>query len=228
MDGEAQAFKDLGLPVILSISAHSKGAFQQMAETILAHPLAHCVDGLEINLSCPNVEKGGAHFGTIPEFVVEAVSAVRSVWPGVIFAKLTPNVTDIVAIAEAAIQGGTTGLTAINTVMGAAIDIRTKSPILKRVSGGYSGPGIKPVAMHAVWTLHKHFPTTPIMAVGGASQWEDVVEFMMAGASLVQIGTQCFRQPHVFPKILASLASYCQQESIASLSGMIGCAHASS
>jgi dihydroorotate dehydrogenase (NAD+) catalytic subunit len=231
LDGEASVFKAFGLPVILSISANSSSQFQQMVEALLVHPNAACVDGLEVNLSCPNVEKGGAHFGTIPEYVYEAISAIRQVWPGLLFAKLTPNVTDIAAIGEAAVSGGATGLTAINTVMGAAIDIQEKKPILKRVSGGYSGPGIKPIAVHAVWTLRKRFPTVPIMAVGGASSVEDILEFMMAGASLVQVGTQCFRQPKVFAEIHQQLKQYVQEQSVndeqlKSISDIIGCAHA--
>lgn len=230
LEGEATVFKAFGLPVILSISANSSGQFQQMVETLLTHPNAACVDGLEVNLSCPNVEKGGAHFGTIPEYVFDAISAIRQVWPGLLFAKLTPNVTDIAAIGEAAVSGGATGLTAINTVMGAAIDIKTKKPILKRVSGGYSGPGIKPIALHAVWTLKKRFPEVPIMAVGGISSFEDVLEFMMAGASLVQVGTQCFRHPKVFAEIHSQLKQYVEDQtvmnaSLKNISDIIGCAH---
>jgi dihydroorotate dehydrogenase (NAD+) catalytic subunit len=181
---------------------------------------------LEVNLSCPNVEKGGAHFGTIPEYVYDAISAIRQVWPGLLFAKLTPNVTDIVAIGEAAVSGGATGLTAINTVMGAAIDVKQKKPILKRVSGGYSGPGIKPIALHAVWTLRKRFETVPIIAVGGAGSLEDVLAFMMAGASLVQVGTQCFRSPKVFQEIHLELKQYLVDEQLKNISDIIGCAHA--
>lgn len=222
---EAADLKHYDLPLILSISAHSKGEFKAMAEAILAHPNGLYVDALELNLSCPNVEKGGAHFGTIPDYVYDAVSAVRLVWSRPLFAKLTPNVTDIVSIARAAVDGEVSGLTAINTVMGTSIDIKTRQPILKRVSGGYSGPGIKPIALHAVWQLHQAFPTVPIMAVGGIATANDVLEFMMAGASLVQIGTQCFRQPTVFPQVIDDLRAYCHDRQLKSLSDIMGCAH---
>jgi dihydroorotate dehydrogenase (NAD+) catalytic subunit len=225
LDEEAPVLKAHGIPLFLSISASSNSEFALMAQTVAQHPNGYCVDALELNLSCPNVEKGGVHFGSNPESVLGAVSAVKAVWSRPVFAKLTPNVTDIVSIAASAIEGGADGLTAINTVLGASIDIKKKKPVLKRVSGGYSGPGIKPIALHAVWQLHQHFPTTPIMAVGGLSNANDVLEFLMAGASLVQVGTACFRQPMVFPRIIEQLRQYGQDEGLASIHELVGCAH---
>lgn len=225
LEREAQALKSYKLPLILSISASSNQEFSEMAGMIANHPHGACVDALEINLSCPNVEKGGAHFGSNPEYVHGALQAVVSQFPRPVFAKLTPNVTDIVSIASAAIDGGAHGLTAINTVLGASIDIKTRKPVLKRVSGGYSGPGIKPIALHAVWQLHRHFPKTPIMAVGGIMNAEDVLEFVMAGASLVQVGTACFREPMVFPDIDRQLKAFMETEEITQMSSLIGCAH---
>lgn len=226
LDVEASQLKTHGLPVILSISAHSAREFAEMADTVASHPNGTLIDALELNLSCPNVDKGGVHFGSAPDSVREAVSAVTAVFAKPVFAKLTPNVADIVPIGGAAIEGGAAGLTAINTVMGAAIDVRRKKPGLARVSGGYSGPGIKPVAVHAIWQLHKHFPETPILGVGGVSTAEDVLEFVMAGASLVQVGTQCFRHPDVFLAITQALQQYCLTEQVDSLAALRGCAHA--
>lgn len=225
LEHEAPAFKAYGLPVFLSISAGSYQEFDAMARQVVSHPNGPCVDGLEVNLSCPNVEKGGAHFGSNPQYVLEALQAVTKGFSKPVFAKLTPNVTDIAEIAAAAIEGGASGLTAINTVLGASIDIRTRRPVLKRVSGGYSGPGIKPVALHAVWQLHARFPHTPIMAVGGISSPEDVLEFLMAGASLVQVGTACFRDPYVFPQIASALKEYACQEGLSNLAELVGVAH---
>ncbi|MBY0404408.1 MAG: dihydroorotate dehydrogenase, partial [Cyanobacteria bacterium] len=208
LETEAPIFQTHGLPIILSISAHSQDAFGEMARQIESHPNGQYVQLIEVNLSCPNVEKGGAHFGTIPSFVVDAISAVTENTQKPVFAKLTPNVTDILSLADAAIQGGASGLTAINTVMGCSIDIKTRKPILPRVSGGYSGPGIKPIALHAVWQLYKSFPNVPIMAVGGMEKTEDILEFIFAGASLTQVGTACFRSPLVFTTIIQELRHY--------------------
>lgn len=213
------------LPVILSISAHSSADFAKMAETILAHSSGKNIAALELNLSCPNVEKGGVHFGSSADSVRSAVSAVKQVFSKPVFAKLTPNVTDIVSIGGAALEGGADGLTAINTLLGVSIDIKKRKPVMPRVSAGYSGPGVKPVALHAVWNLHKHFPKAPILAVGGISTVEDVLEFLMAGASLTQVGTSCFRHPTVFLQLHQQLIDWCQAEGIKSLNEIQGCAH---
>jgi dihydroorotate dehydrogenase (NAD+) catalytic subunit len=217
---EIPALHHYGLPVVLSISAHSVAQFAEMACTAL--PYADHIAALELNLSCPNVSAGGIHFGTDPASVQQTVTAVKAVWPKPVWAKLTPNVTDIVRIGEAAVTGGADGLTAINTVMGLALDIKKRKPILPRVSGGYSGPGIRPIALNAVWQLHKALPTTPIIGVGGIETVEDVISFLLAGANLVQIGTACFRHPMVFTQLVEELTAYCQQEglSVAELSGL--------
>jgi dihydroorotate dehydrogenase (NAD+) catalytic subunit len=213
------------LPVILSISAHSSRDFAEMAELVLSHPASMAVQALELNLSCPNVEKGGVHFGSAAESVREALQAVTAVWKKPVFAKLTPNMGDIVPIGAAAIEGGASGLTAVNTVLGVAIDIRRRKPVMPRVSAGYSGPGIKPIALHAVWNLYKHFPEIPIIGVGGISSADDVLEFLMAGASLVQVGTICFRKPLIFPEIMDGLRHYCAAENLVNLAELRGCAH---
>ncbi len=223
---EVPALLALNIPVLLSISAHSTGDFAAMAEAILAHTSARGVHALEMNLSCPNVEKGGVHFGSSPESVRNAIAAVATVWHKPIFAKLTPNVGDIVSIGAAAIEGGAQGLTAINTVLGVAIDVLRKKPIMPRISAGYSGPGIKPIALHAIWNLHRHFPETTIIGVGGAGTTTDVLEFIMAGASLVQLGTACFREPGLFSQIHQELLNYCSSEGVVDIKTLVGCAHA--
>jgi dihydroorotate dehydrogenase (NAD+) catalytic subunit len=222
---EIPELKALGLPVILSISANSSAEFAQMTEAMLSHPHATLIDAVELNLSCPNVAKGGIHFGSAADSVKEALRAVTGICPKPVFAKLTPNVSDIVSIGAAAIEGGAAGLTAINTVLGVAIDIHQKKPVMPRVSAGYSGPGIKPIALHAVWNLHKHFPETPIIGVGGISNAQDVLEFIMAGASLVQVGTICFRHPTIFKSIQADLQAFCAKDRLDSVSALTGCAH---
>lgn len=225
LEKDIPALKVLGLPVILSISAHSSAEFAQMTEIALSHPNGSLIEALELNLSCPNVEKGGVHFGSAQDSVRQALQAVTSVCHKPVFAKLTPNVGDIVSIGGAAIEGGAAGLTAINTVLGATIDIKRKKPVMPRVSAGYSGPGIKPIAIHAIWNLRKHFPDIPIMGVGGVSTAEDVLEFLMAGASLVQVGTICFRNPLIFKEIAETLQAYCVAENLGSIAELSGCAH---
>lgn len=224
LNTEAPKLTSHQVPVILSISAHSPEAFAQMAKHVLSHPNGHVVHLLELNLSCPNVEKGGVEFGTVPELVKEAVSAVTHVFERPVLAKLSPNVNTMVPMAGAALEGGAFGITAINTVFGAAIDIKRKKTILPRVSGGYSGPGIKPIALHHVIQLYKNFPDVFIMGVGGISTAEDVLEFMLAGASCVQVGTQCFRSPMIFKELMDKLSHYCQQEGLAHISDLRGAA----
>lgn len=225
LEKDVPALSAFQVPLILSISAHSSRDFAKMAEAVLNHPNGNAVVALELNLSCPNVEKGGVHFGSAPESVKEALLAVTAVWKKPVFAKLTPNVGDIVSIGAAAIEGGAQGLTAINTVLGVAIDIKKRKPVMPRVSAGYSGPGIKPIALHAIWNLHKHFPEIPIMGVGGLSNADDVLEFILAGASLVQVGTICFRQPTIFQTIYADLVAFCAEEKIGNLAELRGAAH---
>ena len=225
LETEAPTLQQYQLPVVLSISAHSPAEFVAMAEKVLAHSSAKTVTVLELNLSCPNVEKGGVEFGSRPDLVKEALKATVEVWKKPLFAKLTPNVGDMVPIAGAAIEGGATGLTAINTLLGTSIDLKTQKAVLPRVSGGYSGPGIKPVALHHVYQLYKHFPKTPIMGVGGVSSAEDALEFMMAGASLVQVGTSCFRHPGVFAQVLSGMRAFCAEQGVSSVSSLTGVAH---
>jgi dihydroorotate dehydrogenase (NAD+) catalytic subunit len=225
LEVESVKLQEHGIPIILSYSAESSQEFGQIAELVENHPNGRLVSALELNLSCPNVDAGGIHFGTSCPSVTEALRAVTGATNKPVFAKLTPNVSNIVAIAEAAVEGGAHGLTAINTVMGAAIDIRTRKPKLARVSGGYSGPGIKPIAIHAVWSIHKALPDVPIIAVGGISTTDDVLEFIMAGASLVQVGTACFRYPMCFSDIHKDLLAYARCHQLGHLSELKGCAH---
>jgi dihydroorotate dehydrogenase (NAD+) catalytic subunit len=213
-----------GLPVVLSFSANSVAQFAAMAASIAQHPNGACVAAVELNLSCPNVSAGGMHFGTDPGAVTDAVAAVKAALNKPVWAKLTPNVTNIVAVGQAAVAGGADGLTAINTVMGMALNVETRKPILPRVSGGYSGPGIRPIALHAVWQLRQALPHTVIVGVGGIETAEDVLSFMLAGANLVQVGTACFINPMVFTTLVQQLTEYCQRHQT-TLSACVGAAH---
>lgn len=192
--------KSLGPRVIVNIGGESIAEFVQLAERFCAAG----VDALEVNLSCPNVQEGRLYFSTEPHLTEQAVAAVKQVANVPVFAKLSPNVTDVTVIARAAEQGGADGLTAINTLIGMAVDWRKRQPILGRGIGGLSGPAIKPVAMRMVHEIAKCV-RVPILAAGGACTAEDVLEFLCAGASAVQIGTAAFVDPAVMTRVVADL-----------------------
>jgi dihydroorotate dehydrogenase (NAD+) catalytic subunit len=213
-----------GLPVILSISADSEVAFQRMTAYIEAHANRRYLHGIEVNVSCPNVHAGGALFGASPQWVEKAVHAVRQETTLPLWVKLTPNTTEVVAVAQASVDAGADALTAINTVLGSHIDIRRRTPSLAKVSGGYSGQGIKPIAIHHVLNIAKALPNTPIVGVGGIHRAEDVLEFLMAGATAVQVGTHCFSDPAVFVDLVQDLDTWCLAEGVASLQELVGVA----
>lgn len=212
------------LPLFLSLSATSEEEFALVARYIEAHANRAALSAIELNVSCPNVHAGGALFGSSPEWVGKAVKAVASETRLPLWVKLSPNAPDVLAVAETAVKAGATGLTAINTVMGAHVDIRRRKPSLNRISGGYSGPGIKPIAIHHLLSLKRALPETPMIGVGGITNAEDVLEFLMAGASAVQVGTQCFTSPAVFPDILQQLEAWCEAEGVSKLGDIVGVA----
>jgi dihydroorotate dehydrogenase (NAD+) catalytic subunit len=225
LNEEIVSLQGYGMPVILSISAHSVAQFGAMAQQVANHAAYTHIAALELNLSCPNVTAGGIHFGTDASAVTDAVAAVKTHIAKPVWAKLTPNVTSIVAIGQAAVAGGADGLTAINTVLGLALDIERRKPILSRGSGGYSGPGIRPIALHAVWQLRQALPNTTIVGVGGIETAEDVISFLLAGANLVQVGTACFSNPLVFTQLAQQLTTYCHRQGITQLASLVGTAH---
>ena len=162
------------------------------------------VGWLEVNISCPNVHGGGMSFGTDPEQAAAVTRAVKAVTTKPVIMKLSPNVTDITAIAKACEAAGADGLSLINTLMGMRIDLKTKKPVLANVTGGLSGPAIFPVALRMVWQV-AHAVSIPVIGMGGISSAEDVLEMMLAGAAAVEIGAANLRDPWICPKILADL-----------------------
>ena len=177
---------------------------------------------LEVNISCPNVHNGGMAFGTNPEAAAEVTRAVKAVTRKPVFVKLSPNVTDITAIARACVEAGADGLCLINTLLGMRIDIRRRQPVLANRYGGYSGPGVFPVALRMVNQVSKACPGTPIIGCGGISSAEDVIEMLMAGASAVEIGSANLKNPHVCVEILDRLPKLMQQLKINHLQDIIG------
>jgi dihydroorotate dehydrogenase (NAD+) catalytic subunit len=189
-----------GPRIVINIGGESVDDFVELA----ARFSREGVDALEVNLSCPNVQEGRLLFSTDPRLTEQAVRAVKKVATVPVFAKLSPNVTDVVAIAKGAEQGGADGITAINTLIGMAIDWRTRRPILGRGIGGLSGPAIKPVALRMVHDIARAV-RLPILGVGGVRSADDVLEFVCAGAAAVQVGTATFTDPTLMVRIVDDL-----------------------
>ncbi|MCR4430413.1 MAG: dihydroorotate dehydrogenase [Tepidanaerobacteraceae bacterium] len=210
-----------GIPVIANIDGDNANDYYRMARRLSE------LDGLaaiEANISCPNVEKGGMAFGQHPESAYEAIKAVREGTNLPVIAKLSPNVTDIRQIAEAAVNAGADAISLINTLQGMAIDIHKKKPVFHRTFAGLSGPAVKPVALRMVWEVFEAV-RVPIIGMGGIASWQDAVEFMLAGASAVAVGTANFIDPFAPLKIISGLKKYLIGQGIRALNEIIGSAH---
>ncbi|MFN7271993.1 MAG: dihydroorotate dehydrogenase [Gammaproteobacteria bacterium] len=182
------------------------------------------IDAIEINISCPNVKEGGVAFGNYPEMSARVVAACRAVTKKPIITKLSPNQTDIKENARQCIEAGTDGLAVINTVMGMAIDAKTRRPVIGNIQGGLSGPAIKPIALlkvHQVYDVAKKHGV-PIIGQGGIINATDAIEFMIAGASAVGVGTSLFYDPFACRKINAGIDAYLQQHGFANVADLIG------
>ncbi len=176
---------------------------------------------VEVNVSCPNVHAGGMAFGTDPASAAAVTRAVKAVCRKPVFIKLSPNVTDIVAIARACEDAGADGLTLVNTFLGMRIDIRRRQPVLANQTGGFSGPAIFPIALRMVWQV-AHVCSIPVMGCGGVASARDVVEMMMAGATAVQVGAENLRNPFACPEILDALPGLMNELNIKRLQDIIG------
>jgi len=208
------------VPIIVNIAGETVADYVAVAERVSHQP---GVVALELNISCPNVQKGGLAFGTSAVTAAELTRAVKAVSAVPVFVKLSPNVTDIVEIAQAVEAAGADGLSLINTLLGMAIDLRRRRPILANVTGGLSGPAIKPVALRMIHQVYRAV-SLPIIGMGGISSAEDVLEFILAGASAVAIGTANFVDPLIMPRIITELPGLLTElgvNSIAELSGAL-------
>jgi dihydroorotate dehydrogenase (NAD+) catalytic subunit len=182
------------------------------------------IDAIEINISCPNVKEGGVQFGNVPEMSARVVEACRAVTSKPLITKLSPNQTDIQDNARRCIEAGSDGLAVINTMMGMAIDLKGRTPVLGNVQGGLSGPAIKPIALlktHQVYQVAKQHDV-PIIGQGGVTTWKDAAEFMVAGASAIGVGTALFYDPLVCTKINDGLAAYLREQGMDSIDQLIG------
>lgn len=206
-------------PIIANISGFSIDEYAHVCERIDKETDAAI---LELNISCPNVHNGGMAFGTSPAAAAEVTKAVKAVTTKPVFVKLSPNVTDIASIACACVDAGADGLCLINTMLGMRIDIRRRQPVIANRYGGYSGPGVFPVALRMVNQVYKACPGTPIIGCGGVGSAEDVIEMMMAGASAVEIGAANLQNPMVCREIIETLPEIMKQLKINHLQDIIG------
>ncbi|MBN2190514.1 MAG: dihydroorotate dehydrogenase [Candidatus Aureabacteria bacterium] len=199
------------------------GAIDDYAEIAKRLDAEKDISAVEVNISCPNVKKGGIAFGVRADTASAVIKSVRKAYKGALIAKLSPNVTDIVEIARACIDSGADALTLINTVKGMSIDINSRKPLLPNSTGGLSGPAIKPIALRMVYEVKKA-TGADIIGVGGIECFEDALEFIMAGASAVQVGTANFYNPFIMPEIISGLKAYLEENGISSVKELIGVA----
>ncbi|HHY29835.1 MAG TPA: dihydroorotate dehydrogenase [Syntrophaceticus sp.] len=210
---------DFGVPVIANIAGSTKDEFVEIAEKFTGTGVA----GLEINISCPNVKTGGMALGTIPEVAAQVVEAVIDSTDLPVIVKLTPNVTNIVELARAVADAGADALSLINTLLGMVIDVEQRKPVLGNIMGGLSGPAIRPIAVRAVWQVAQAI-RIPIIGMGGICTGRDALEFMMAGASAVAVGSAFFHDPLSAVRIITELDEYCGEHGVDRLQDLVGSA----
>ena len=213
-------YRELATVVIVSVQAYSPEECETMVARLGEEPR---VDALELNLSCPNLNHGTITAQS-PELSAEMVAAARRATELPIIAKLSPNVTSIVEIARAVEEGGADALCLINTLKGMAINVETRQALLGNMSGGLSGPAIKPVALFMVWECYEAVDI-PIIGAGGISTAQDVFEFLLAGAQAIQVGTATFREPRALEQVVAGLQDYLVAQRIESVSELVGWCH---
>lgn len=211
------AYADLAPPFVASVSANTIDEFAEVAAAVSVPG----VDAIEVNISCPNLEADGKAFAVSPDSTLAAMRRVRAVSDKPLWAKLTPNTGDIAAVAQAAEQGGADAVVVANTILAMAIDIDTLRPRLGNVMGGLSGPAIKPVILRMVFQCARAVGI-PVIGVGGIATADDVIEYMLAGATAVQVGTATFVHPDAMPTVLRDLENWCDRRGIAAVSALTG------
>ena len=210
--------KDIQTHMIVNVSGSAIEDYVKTAEIINE---LDKIPAIELNISCPNVKQGGMAFGVTTKGVSEVVQAVRSAYKKTLIVKLSPNVTDIAEMARAAEANGADSVSLINTLLGMAIDAERRRPILSTVTGGMSGAAVKPIALRMVWQVAKAV-NIPVIGLGGIMNWKDAVEFMLAGASAVQIGTANFIDPAITIKVMDGINDYLERHGCKSVSEIIG------
>lgn len=204
--------------LVVNVSGSKPEDYAEVARRLA--PLAG-VKAIEINISCPNVKQGGMAFGTTCAGAAAVTKAVREAWPRTMIVKLSPNVTDITEIARAAEAEGADAVSLINTMMGMAVDVERRKPCLSTVTGGLSGPAVRPVAVRMVWQTAKAV-TIPVVGLGGICNGRDAIEFMLAGARAVEVGTANFLNPAVCAEIVEWMAEWCRRHGVADINEIVG------
>jgi len=204
-------------PLVVSISADTSEEFAEICQRVSVPD----VTAIEVNISCPNLEEDGKAFAMMPDATFKVMEKLRQASSLPLWAKLTPNTGEIATVAQAAEAGGADALVVANTILGMSINVETFKPSLGNIMGGLSGPAIKPIFLRMVYQCHKAV-NIPIIGCGGISTAEDAVEYLLAGAAAVQVGTATFIHPAAMPKIIKELSSFCQQRGIDHLAALIG------
>jgi len=218
---EIKEVKETRVPVIVSIYAFSSEEFAKAAEVAVDVG----ADALELNVSCPHVEKTGAEIGSDPELVTKVVRKVKNKVDEPVFVKLTPNVANIVEVAKAAVEAGADAITAINTVRAMAIEIETTRPLLANKIGGLSGPAIRPIAVRCVYEIYREVDV-PVIGCGGITDSRDAVEFILAGASAIQIGSAiAFKGLRVFKSVTRGIDDYVKKKDFGRVKDIVGLSH---
>jgi len=217
LNHELKFLEQFDTPIIANVAGYTIEDYVEVSKEISKSPV---VKALELNISCPNVKEGGIQFGTDPEVAKELTRRVKEVSEVPVYVKLSPNVTSIVEMAEAVAEYAD-GITMINTLVGMRLDNFGK-PILANLTGGLSGPAIKPVAINMVYQVRKALPEIPIIAMGGIATVEDIIDFISVGADAVAIGTMNFTDPMICPKLIKGLDEYLEKNNIAHLSDLKG------
>ncbi len=210
--------KKIQTNIIVNVSGSCIDDYVQTASIINTLDV---IPAIELNISCPNVKQGGMAFGVKPESAAQVVSAVRKAYDKTLIVKLSPNVTDITEIARAVEAAGADSVSLINTMLGMAIDAEKRKPILSTITGGMSGPAVKPVALRMVWQTAKAVKI-PVIGLGGICSATDAVEFLLAGASAIQIGTANFIDPSISEKVIDGIEAYLQRHGFNSVQEIIG------
>lgn len=210
--------KDVDSRLIVNVSGKSPDDYAEVCRRLA--PLDR-VAAVEVNISCPNVKQGGMAFGTTCEGAAAVTHAVREAFPRHVIVKLSPNVTDIVSIARAAEDAGADSVSLINTLMGMAVDVERRRPMLSTVTGGLSGPAVRPVAVRMVWQVAKAV-SIPVIGLGGIMSARDALEFIMAGATAVEVGTANFIDPAVTVKVVDGIADYMRRHSVSDIAELRG------
>lgn len=210
--------KDIDTQILVNVSGST---IDDYAETARRLALLSKIEAIELNISCPNVKEGGMAFGTSCQSAASVVKAVRAAYPGTLIVKLSPNVTDITEIARAVEAEGADAVSLINTVLGMAIDAERQRPVVSTVTGGLSGPCVKPIALRMVWQVF-HTVQIPIVGLGGIMNATDAVEFLLAGARAIEIGTANFIDPQVTLKVIDGIDNYLDRHGCRSVDEIIG------